>query len=152
MPLTFQKETFAAIMPELPELFQRHWEEIAANKDVIKLDPAWDRYLQLERDGALHILTVRDGAVLAGYFFAMVHPHLHYATSLTAWSDIFWVKPEHREGWNGVKFFKAAIKMLRDLGVQKVYMVCKVKHDLEPILSRLGFKFVEKVFTKLLEG
>lgn len=154
MSLTYQKERFVDIMIELPPLFQKHWEEIAANKDVIKLDPAWDEYCELDRINRLHIITIRDGTKLVGYFFGLVKGHLHYKTSLTAWSDIFYLLPEYKKGLAaGVRLrrlIREAEKMFRVLKVQKVYMVTKKAHDLSRLLEREGYKFIELVHTKLL--
>lgn len=154
MSLTYQKERFADIMVELAPLFVWHWDEIASDKDVIPLDPAWDQYLILDDIDQLHIITARDGAELVGYFFAVVHPHLHYKTSLTAWSDIFYLLPRYKQGLAaGVRLrrlIREAEKMLRDLKVQKVYIVTKKQHDLSRLLDREGYRFVELVHTKLL--
>lgn len=154
MTLTYQKERFADIMVELAPLFVWHWDEIAADKDVILLDPAWDQYLILEDVDQLHIITIRNGAALVGYFFAVVHPHLHYKTSLTAWSDIFYLLPQYKRGLAaGVRIrrlIREAEKMLRDLGVQKVYIIHKKAHDLSRLLESMDYEFIELVHKKLL--
>ena len=139
---------------ELPFLFEAHWRAIASDKGVIKLEPAWDQYLAMEQAGQLHVMTVRDGSALVGYFFAKVCPHLHYASSLTAWSDIFFILPQFMKGLAGGvrlrRLIREVEKMLGALGVQKVYIVSKKAHDLSRLLDREGYRFVELVHTKLL--
>ncbi len=137
-------------MPELPELFLAHYEEIALDKDVIKLDPDWNKYLQLELMGILHIMSVRDAARLIGYHISVVSPHLHYKSTITALSDIFYLLPEYRQGWTGYKLFEETEKMLKALGVVRFYNVTKVHLPINIIMKRRGYRLVDKVYTKLL--
>ncbi len=155
MGLTFQKESFTAIMPELPEIFCRHWEEIALDKTAIKLDPDWERYMAFDASGVLHMLTVREDKKLVGYYLALVMPHLHYKSSLTAFSDIFYILPEHRRSGRGLKnagykMFEEVEKMLREAGVQKSYVMTKVHLPITMLMKRLKYRFIERTYTKLL--
>lgn len=150
MAITYQKEKFADIMPELPDLFVEHWEHLAHHRDVIKLDPAWNEYLDLEKRGKLHIITVRKDGVLVGYAFGMLYHHLHYRSTLYAHSDMFIISKKARDGFaSGVRvhrLLKEFLGMMRDLGAKKVYVSFKVDHDLTTVVERLGMKFVEKLY------
>lgn len=157
--ITFQKEPFSALFDELSDVIYPHWEEVALDKEVIPLNPDWEKYFRLEREGALHVLTVRDDGKLVGYYYGLIAGHLHYAQSLTAHTDIFYLAPEYRLGYTAVRLFSEAEKMLRRLGVQKWYIGHKVHStvhgrkktlDMEPLFTRLGFKFIEKHYAKLL--
>ena len=151
--ITFQKELFKDIMHELPPLFAMHYDEVALDKHAIQLNPAWSQYLAMDSNGVLNIVTVRNGLELIGYYFAIVWPHLHYAQSLTAHSDMFWVKPDYRKELNGfiyVELFRHVEKMLKGMGVQKHYVMTKVHKDASILMKRLGYKFIEKIFTRLL--
>lgn len=151
--LTFQKERFVDLMPELPEIFYKHWVDIALDRDKIPLDPAWEEYMRLEAIGILQIVTARDGAKLAGYVFSLVHPHLHYKKSLTAYTDLMYLRREYTKGFGIFRYaglIRHSEKMLRDMGVQKRYLMTKVYHDLTPLFARLGYKFIEKISAKLL--
>lgn len=148
--LTFKKEQFADIIGELPDLFVMHWQEIALDHSVIPLAPDWQKYINLERSNQLHIVAARDNGVLVGYFFTIVLTHLHYCTTVMAWSDIMFLRPEYRRGFAGIRLVKEAEKMVRALGAKRLYIMCKVYHDIEGLLARLGYRWVEKIFTKLL--
>ena len=137
-------------MPELPELFMAHYDEIALDKSVIKLDPDWNKYCQLELHGILHVMTVRDTAKLVGYHMSVVSTHLHYKSTITALSDIFYLLPEYRQGWTGYKLFEETEKMLKVLGVKKFYNVTKAHLPINIIMKRRGYRLVDKVYTKLL--
>lgn len=157
--ITYQKESFSALRYELNPIIGVHWEEVALDRETIPLNPWWDRYMQLETQGNLHVLVVRDNGRLIGYYFGLVAPHLHYAQSITAHTDIFYLDPEYRSGYTGIKLFIEAEKMLRRLNVQKMYIANKVHGtihgrkqtlDMQPVFTRLGFKFIEKHYAKLL--
>jgi len=154
MALTYQRERFVDLMPELPEIFYKHWQDIALNKDAIPLDPAWKEYMRLETIGVLHVTTARDGEKLAGYIFSLVTPHLHYAKSLTAYTDLMYLRREYTRGFAWIPRYRNLIRasenMLRDMGVQKRYLMTKVYHDMTPLFERLGYKFIEKISAKLL--
>lgn len=155
MAITYQKELFGKIMPELPEIFYAHWQEIALEQKVIKLEPDWNRYVALEINKILHVMTVRDDGILVGYYFGLVMPHLHYKSSLTAWSDLFFVLPSYRAAGNGMvgvgyQLFKEVEKMLKNLGVQRHYVMTKKHLPLNMLMKRLRYKLVEKIYTRLL--
>ena len=46
--ITYQDETYDSCIDEIKPLFFKHWEEIAGNKDVIALEPDFDKYKQIE--------------------------------------------------------------------------------------------------------
>ena len=151
MPLTFASETWWKVKPEIAPLWQRHWEEIAHDKDTIPLDPDWNSYDGAAALGKLAIMAARDeNAKLQGYLFALVTGHMHYQSTLCAFYDLFWLAPEHRTGWNGYHLMKAAEDMLRDMRVKKAFGQTKLAHDMSAIFRRLKWKPVETVFAKTL--
>ena len=153
--LIYQWENFRVIARELPPLFKRHWKEIALNQEHIPLDPDWDRYFALDLAGVLRCLTVRDGPTLVGYIFFFVFPHLHYASTCWAQSDIFWLDPLYRQGWTGIRMFKTAEKQLQQWGVRVVTINVKLHFEasrgtIGKLLERLGYKPVETIYSKFI--
>ena len=129
-------------------LYLEHWEEVALNKDAIPLKMDYGRYNKLDDAGALHVVTARNDGELIGYHMSMVWTHMHYADSLTAFTDIFFLRKEYRKGTGaGIKLFKFMINSLRERGVQRIYMGTKLSLDIGPILERLGFKAIERIYT-----
>lgn len=142
--LRFSWERFADIAKEFPPLFKKHWREIALHQDKIDLDPDWERYFALELQGILHVLTIRDGGRLVGYAFVMTTPHLHYASTLFAIYDMFWLDPDYRFGWDGIRMFKEVEKKMRELGVKVLMINYKIHFQadrgrLDKIFHRLGY-------------
>lgn len=157
--ITFQKELFVDIQKELPQIFYSHWLETGTNKEEVFLDPDWGKYNLLQQSGVLHIITIRHNKLLIGYYFGLVQPHLHYSSTISGHTDIFYLAPMYRKGYIGVRLFLEAEKMLRSLSVKR-WHVGAVLHssiyskkkslDIEPLLTRLGFSFTEKHFSKML--
>ena len=145
----FGWEAFHAIAHELPPLFMQHWRELALNRDAIPLDPDWDKYYQLDVDGVLRVLTIRvPSGQLVGYVFLMVGPHLHYKSTLWGHVDMYFLDPVYRQGWTGVRLFKALIKDARIMGVVNLTLATKLHfmdNRVAKLLARLGFKPIETI-------
>jgi GNAT superfamily N-acetyltransferase len=145
-------ERFGRFANELPPLFLRHWQEIALNQDKVLLDPNWDRYYEYDLLNILQTLTVRSNGVLVGYVFMLVHSHLHYASTLWAQSDIFWLDPAYRSGWTGVRMFREVELGMRRMGVKVIMLNEKLHFDtrIGELFKRLGFKHTENIFSKFI--
>lgn len=148
--ITFQEETLDKVKGEITGLLQKHWEEIALNKDVIKLDPDWKGYQAMWDAGILHILTVRQDGNMVGYYVSIVAPHLHYQKSLTSYSDIFYLLPEFRVGLTGFRMLQAHEKIMKGKGVQKIFAMEKLDHPIAGLWKRLGYRHIENVYSKVI--
>lgn len=155
MTITFQKESFIKLMPELPELFYEHWAELYFDKDEIPLDPDWARYAALELQGILHMITARDDGVLIGYYVGIVTTHIHFKLLLTAWSDMFYIHSDYRKTGKGMvstgtALLKAVDKILKEMGVRKSYIVTSEKLPINILMRWLKYRRNEVVYTRLL--
>lgn len=152
---TFQEETFAQVQGEIRGLLKEHWEEVALDKESIPLDPDWDQYRAIDGLGMLSILTARDSdGLLVGYYVAFIRKHLHYANSLTAFSDLYFLKPQYRNGRTGLRLFQAHEKAMKARGVQKIYTMHKlhVHSTMGRLLKFLGYRHIENIHSKVLEA
>lgn len=150
MTVTYQKELFFTLMPELPELFLQEYEEAEIDKERNKLDPDWKRYVELEIAHIFHIQTARADGKLIGYFFNFIHRHLHFSNLLCAAVDTFYLVPEYRKGRTGIKFFTENEKMLKDIGAQKISLAFPMLAGLESLMKRLKYQEAERIFWKYL--
>ncbi len=148
--ISYQVELYSSVIDEMKELYEAHWEEVANDKETIKLNPDYTTYFTLEKAGVLHVVSVRDDDKLVGYHMSLIHPHMHYKESLTAFTDIFFIQKDYRKGRVGINLFKFMENSLRAKGVQKIYMGTKLKLDIGPVLDKLGYTAVERIYTKLL--
>lgn len=131
--------------------FKRHHQEVALDHETVPLDIDLDFYHQQARDGFLHLVTVRDDGLLIGYHLSFVKPHVRYKSTLHAFTDVFYLAPAYRRGLTGYRLFQYVERTWKERGVKKAVGGCKLHIDLLALYSRLGWREVERVFTKVLE-
>lgn len=148
----YQQEFLYTVEDDAKPLLEKHWEEIAVNKDKIKLNPDWDAYRELEAQGKLKIFTAREGENLVGYFVVVVTTNLHYKDHLFATNDIIYLAPEYRKGFVGIRLIRFAEKCLKEDKVSVLVVNTKVHKPFDPVLERLGFNLTERVYSKYLGG
>ena len=148
--MDFAIENLAKVRREIEPLLMEHWNEIALNKDIIKLNPDWREYARLDELNALRIYTARKDGELMGYFVIMVSRSLHYKDHLFANNDIVFLTKPARKGLTGLKLVKFAMESLKAEGVTKLHINTKTHQPFDPIMDRLGFEEIETVFSKVL--
>lgn len=149
--ITYQEDSFYDILQsELKPLLDLHWEEIALDKEAIKLDPDFDTYLSMEESGMLSTITVRDDGRLIGYQLAILTHNMHYKSSYEALVDIYYIHPDYRKGRVGIKLFKFCEEVYRAKGINKISTSCKLHHDIGSVFLYLKYKEIERVFSKLI--
>ena len=148
--ITTHIESFTERQEELKPLLPLHWEELALNKDKVPLDPQYDIYVERERRGELLFVTLREAGRLVGYFIGFIAPGLHYRSCLTCTMDIFYVHPEVRCRFAGVRLFKAVKAEVKRRGVQRWFVGSKVHADASRLFEALGFEKVETYYSMWL--
>lgn len=149
--IRFQVETWADSVQEMREIWPEHYASLALNQNEIKLACDEAKYEQGEASGNLIVITAREDGAMVGYYYGMLLTHLHYKDAgLMCYTDVYWLKPEHRKGGAGAKFMIAVQQILKFRGVVKMYMSTKVHQDNGALFERLGMKLSDRVFTKLL--
>ncbi len=149
--VTFQLEPWEKFFADGQPLFPQHWREVAVDQDRIRLVLDNERYVQMEKAGILHVLTMRSEGGLVGYYVAFILSHVHYKEAgLMAFTDIYFVLPEFRKGPAGMALFIEAERTLKERGVKKAYLSCKVHMDHSKLFEALGWTFTDKSFTKYI--
>jgi GNAT superfamily N-acetyltransferase len=138
-----------AFVEELKKLFPLHYEELCVTKDF-PLTPDYDAYKRLADAGMLRCITVRADEEVIGYAIFIVQPHLHYMTCKTAFEDIYYIRPDYRKGRVGIRLFKYAEEVLKGIGVNRIIMHTKIHMDNSKLFEYLGYKWTDKLFTKIL--
>jgi len=149
MAVKYAVENATDIIEEIKPLLQSHYEEIARNKDKIKLNPNYDIYRSMDTAGLLHVVTVRDNEVLAGYFICVIMPNLHYQDCIVATNDILFISKPYRKGSLAMKMLKYAEKTLKERGADRIVINMKLAHDFGVLLERLGYVEIERVYEKM---
>lgn len=148
MTITYQVESMSECVEEMSGLWDLHWQEIALDRQKIKLEPDVQTFQMLEDAGQLVIVTVRNDSQLVGYHVSLVRSHLHYKSSLTAYVDMYFLHPDYRGGMAGYKMFKFVEKALRARGVDRIYSGTKLHKDMGRLFERLGYSETERLFVK----
>lgn len=148
--ITYQQEFLETARPDAQELLEAHWEEIALNKDKIKLNPDWDAYQDLEHNNKLKVFTARDGSTLVGYFVVIIGTNLHYKDHVFAVNDILYLAQGYRKGFTGIKLIKFAEKCLKADGVSVLNINTKIHKPFDQLMVYLGFKPIERVYSKYI--
>ena len=147
----FQIEHWLDILPELRQLFDAHWKEIALNHDAVPLDIDYEQYETVARSGELHVVTARRDGWLIGYHISVIRPHPHYKSTLHCLTDVFYLKPEYRHGMTGYKLLKFFRETVKTKGVKKIFMSTKLAIDIDPLLRRLGFTMTERLYSVVFD-
>jgi GNAT superfamily N-acetyltransferase len=150
LTIKYQQEFLSSVRGEIEPLLNSHWEEIALNKEKIKLNPDWDAYQSFEDQGKLKIFTARDDGQLVGYFVVIVGTNIHYKDHLFASNDIIYLSPNHRKGFTGIKLIKFAEKCLKNDGVSVLTINTKVHQPFDKLMDFLKFRKIERVYSKYL--
>jgi hypothetical protein len=85
---------------------------------------------------------------LIGYSFFIAQYSLHYKHKILAVNDLFYVLPEHRCKFLGIKLIKESEKILQELGINQVHMRTKTYADFGSILKRAGYQAIEIAYRK----
>jgi len=146
----FKVESLADVIGECADALHEHWDEIALDKDEVKLNPDWDGYKRISDSGNMVIVTARAGKRLVGYSVYFISKSLHYKDILQAESDIFWLDPKCRVGMIGIRLLRFSEKVLKDMGVFRIFSKVKLHKDVGAVFERMGYHPVERVYSKRL--
>lgn len=151
--LSIQPEDTVAVLQEAEDtgMLRRHWDELALDKNAVSLAPDWRRYRHLNDQGVLSTMAVRERGKLVGYSIMLLTTGLHYKHCYEARMDVFWLAPEVRGRYGGVRLFRAHEKELKRRGVRRIYTGSKMHRDSSRLFLALGYKPVEIWFSKMLE-
>lgn len=138
-------------LEELIPLLATHYDDLSLHKDQgFPLDPQYGKYLAREAAGEVLYVTLREDGKIVGYFVGFILPGLHYQTCLTLHADIFFVLPDRRGHWRGVKLFRAVEKEARRRGVRLWQTGVKIHKDASRLFKLLGFEPTEIIHYKWL--
>ena len=150
--VTYQLEAFSTIKNEIRPLLREHWDEIALNKEHIKLNPDWKEDGRLDAVGALRCFTARKDGGLIGYFVVIVSKSLHYQDHLFAHNDVIFLTKQGRKGTTGYKLLKYATEQMKLEGVSLLMVNTKTHQPFDALLERLGYNHSENLHTICFKG
>ena len=121
--MKFSVDRICDCLEEVKPLLKKHWEE---SEDLgFPLDPDYELYLRIEREGLTRSFSVRDNGKIVGYAVFIVRHHPHYRTVVTANADVIFIEKEFR---GGKSFIEWCIEQLKVMGVKVVVYNVKIKN------------------------
>jgi L-amino acid N-acyltransferase YncA len=148
--ISYQVEKWRDALPDMEPILRKHWHEIALDHEAVPLDIDYDKYQKMCDDGILHVLTARDDGRLIGYHVTIINPHLHYKSTLHAFTDVYFILPEYRKGFVGIRLFQVLKREMKTRGVKKLVTGTKVHLDMGKVFSYLGYRHTEQTHTLLI--
>jgi len=148
--ITYQVERWNEIVREFDPFIEPHWKELGLDQIDVPVQLDYASYEKLDNDRHLHVVTVRDKGKLIGYHISIIRTMLHYATTLHAIVDLYYLKPEYRKDKTGLRMFQFAEDRFRELGVVKIINGTKLHLYHDKLFLGLGFKPKETIFTKII--
>lgn len=147
--MDFAVETVDQCVGDIPPLLQAHWEEVALYRDQIPLEPDFDRYRQIESNGALVVVTARSEGELRGYSVFLLHQHLHYKSCLVASNDVIFMDRRCR-GVAGMRLIDQSERILVERKADRILWHVKPSNDWSAVLAARGYVQEEIVMGKLV--
>lgn len=146
---TVEKVT-ESLIDEIKPILTKHWEEIAMYRDKVEFKPDYDAYLAMEKIGAIHVVVVRDGVRIIGYYISFIYTHPHYKENKFAQNDILFIHPDYRGGTVAYRMFKFAEKELKKIGCSVNLIHMKTKFPFERLCQKLGMEKQEITYSKYI--
>jgi GNAT superfamily N-acetyltransferase len=146
--IEFKPERFKDFYLEAQGLIQTHYKELSDQSAPLEVD--LDQYNRLEEAGVYFTMSARLDGKLIGYMGFFVMRHMRYKSQCVATGDVFYLDPEHRRGWTGIKMIRAAESYLKSYGVNKVVNHVKSKTSFGRVFEFLKYKPFEIVYAKEL--
>ena len=131
-------------------LFEEHYEEIALNKEVMKLKPDEKTYRNLEQMRKIFILSAWQDDVLIGYSVNFVLNHPHYADLVLTQNDLLFIKKEMRGSRAGLRLIKETETHATSLGCKLMLWHAKENTTLAALLPRLKYGVQDIIYSKEL--
>jgi hypothetical protein len=158
LKLSFNEIPFMDFWTEicLTEMVMNHWNEVGTFRDVLFFNPDYERYVNLEKNGMLHVLTARSGKRLVGYMTAMLTPHPRDKKAKLGYIMDMYCVPHFRKMHLGLKMQKSMDAHLTVQGANIIQMSERASHSEKPgrrggYLERYGYKKIETVYAKVVK-
>lgn len=145
--VVFGLEKVSSVWDEIYPLFEKHWKEVAHYQDI-PLEPDVELYKKMDEGGSIRVYTAREDGKLIGYSVYVISRNHHYKSVKQASQDVIFIQKDRR-GF-GKSFIKWCDEQLKNDGVKIVVHHVKAAHDFGPMLERVGYELVDKIYSRRL--
>jgi len=147
--IAYQEEEFGDFYEESEPIFSKYYKDLVPEHDL-PFDPHYDQYLAAQAQGNLVCVTCRDGGKLVGLTAFFLLPYLYSRQHRLAIEDLYYLAEDYRKGTTGIRLLKEAEKVLKFYGTSIINVVCKAHQDRSTLYERLGYRYTEKHFSKMV--
>lgn len=133
---------------KMQSLLPLHYDELTKNKEIMILEPDYDKYQLLEDAGVLFGLYAYEDDKLVGYSLNIVSPHLHYKSVVMCSNDLLFLTPEKRQGRVGLMLIKETERVAKERGCNFMLWHAKTGTYLDKLLPRMGCSVQEIMYSK----
>lgn len=148
MSLSYTIELLRDTLDEMIPLLRVHFEEVQDNLSAFPFNPDYERYLQMEQLGMLHVACVRDQGVLIGYGVYLLTEHIHSRGVNCASNSAFYVKPEYRHTGVSHQLIVFAEGYLKTCGASLIVYGMKCGKTYESLCRTAGYTPMELHYSK----
>lgn len=135
--------------PNIRDLLEAQWEELAGLKDKIALDPDIKRMRQAEALGVFKIWAGRRDGLLVGFIEWHVSPTFHNRSTLYAIDGGHYCHPEFCDSWSYLHMWREAERALRDMGVGAFMAHDNEARPMPAFFRRLGYQPQGRLYGKV---
>jgi GNAT superfamily N-acetyltransferase len=146
--ITYQVELADDCFDEVITHAEAHDREVNYFPDVMKIDPSYVRYRQLEDSGVLRVVTARDNGSLVGYIVSLVSYHINYQATLCGSMITLYVDPAYRNRLLSYRMFKFAMDDLIEQGATILSAQMNLRVPYSKLLRKLGFQPTHELWEK----
>lgn len=129
------EDTVASLRSDIEGLIPAHYEELAKRKDLMRLQPDWDKYKLIEDAGMLLALSAYVDDKLAGYSINIIDSHLHYSGLRYAQNDLLFLHKDYRTGSLGLRLIRETQIAARERGAGMMMWHAKPGTTLHKLLQ-----------------
>lgn len=116
--------------------------------NVLTSNVNYQHYLEKQRQGLLHISTMRYNDILVGHWSLVLNFHGQSKNLLIANCENLHILKEYRKNDNAKKLMIYTENALRKRGVKQIYFGVNPQLGTDNMLKRAGWSLDEIVFTK----
>jgi GNAT superfamily N-acetyltransferase len=149
--MQYRREHVGRINEEIEKLVKDYFASTPAGKDMPELKFKWDMYDQLDKHGALLLVTARgeETKELCGFVMYHIQPHMHHDT-VVALCDIIAVSPQFRGQGIGAQLISLGEQFTKAQGVSQIVHGFRLDYTegVVPIFQKLEYQAKETWYVK----
>lgn len=148
--ITFQAESFRAILDELHPLHEAHFAETEKHLQGQALRPNYAYMAERERIGSLIQFTARRQGQLVGNCRMYLHTSLHTGVQV-AEEDTLFLLPACRRGFAALRFLRFVEASLIGIGVREIRANSKVVNQAHRLMDYMGYTHFANQYVKIFQ-